>query len=218
LIRKIASTALSALALSACASAPTPPAKTTLPPAAVSSNEPAPAPAVTTSEAEAVAAEQPRPLPTVPDTLPEFSSEELQRIRYAQRFVHTAARKHGVDPQLVNGVIWVESRFQTRARGHLGPRGLMQLMPRTARALARELGRKSQPYSADFNIDAGTLYLAHMLKLFHGDTRLAVAAYNAGPATVLNAQGGGEPLSDGIENYVRKVLTAARVFEERGVH
>ena len=157
------------------------------------------------------------PKPPPPDTLPEFSAEERERIALVQRFVRTAARKHGVDPQLVNGVIWVESRFQPRARGNLGPRGLMQIMPRTARSLARELGRRYQPYSADFNIDAGTLYLAHMLEWFHGDASLALAAYNAGPATVRNAMEAGEALPERVQNYVHNVLVAARVFAERGV-
>ncbi len=167
---------------------------------------------------EPVQVEPAEPEPVVPETLPEFSTEEQKRIKSVQRFVHAAARKHGVDAQLINGVIWVESRFQSRAHGRLGPRGLMQLMPRTARVLARELGRRTQSYSADFNIDAGTLYLAHMLKAFRGDIRLALAAYNAGPTTVRDALDAGQPLADGVEGYVRKVLTAARVFEERGVH
>jgi soluble lytic murein transglycosylase-like protein len=172
--------------------------------------------APTVVEPEPVAEPTPPPLPPIPDTLPEFSKEELERIRHAQRYVHTAAKKHGVDVNLINGVIWVESRFQPRARGKLGPRGMMQLMPRTGRALARELNRKYLPHSIDFNLDAGTLYLAHMLAMFDGDVTLALCAYNAGPAPVKAAQQGGPPVPENIQRYAQRVLVAARVFGERG--
>lgn len=150
-----------------------------------------------------------------PETFPELSDEERQRIEATQRFVAKAAKKHGVDRQLINGVIWVESRFQARARGKHGPRGLMQIMPRTARSLARELGRKYEPYSADFNVDAGTLYIARMLALWDGDVSLALASYAAGPATVKRSLDTGEPLSPRIQTYVRRVLTAARMLDDR---
>jgi len=145
---------------------------------------------------------------------PTFSAEERQDIVNLQRFVRTAARKHSLDANLINAVIWVESRFTTRARGKRGPRGLMQLMPRTARTLAKELGRRYEPYSADFNIDAGALYLAKMIALFDGDVALGLAAYNAGPARVRGAREASEPISEQTQTYVRRVLAAQLAFSD----
>jgi soluble lytic murein transglycosylase-like protein len=164
---------------------------------------------------------QPAPLlePSMTDEgpLPALSSEERARAAGVQRFVRTAAKKHRVDAHLINAVIWVESRFTPRARGKLGPRGLMQVMPRTARAMARELGRRYEPFSADFNIDAGTLYLARMLEQFEGDVALALAGYAAGPGTVRAARTAGEALPERTQLYVRRVLRAAKTFAERGL-
>ncbi len=159
--------------------------------------------------------EAPPAPPAAPRELHAFSSEENARIRAVQHFVQRAARKQGVDPTLVNAVIWIESNFQPRAHGQLGPRGLMQLMPRTARYAARELHRKYRPYDADFNIQAGTFYLGRMLALFHGDVKLALAAYNAGPAPAIAARDSGAPLPGQIQDYVDSVLMAQRAFQQR---
>jgi soluble lytic murein transglycosylase-like protein len=145
---------------------------------------------------------------------PKFSDEERVRIANMQRFVRAAAKKHDLPASLINAVIWVESRFTTRARGHRGPRGLMQIMPKTGRHLARELGRRYEPYSADFNIDAGAYYLARMIEQFDGDVALGLSAYATGPARVRTAVDGGEPLSERAKHYARKVLVAQAAFEE----
>jgi hypothetical protein len=145
---------------------------------------------------------------------PMFTTEEIRRIRLVQEIVRDAAQTHGVPSDLVNGIIWVESRFQQRARGRRGPRGLMQLMPRTGREVARALGRRYQPYDPDFNIDAGTYYLARMVSRFDGNVRLALAAYNIGPGTVASIIRDGAPLPEGIRAYVDGVFSAARAFRD----
>jgi soluble lytic murein transglycosylase-like protein len=157
------------------------------------------------------------PTPAPPRELHEWSTEERARIGAAQHFVQRAARKQGVDPTLINAVIWIESNFQPRAHGRLGPRGLMQLMPRTARYAARQLHRVYRPYDADFNIQAGTFYLGRMLALFHGDVRLALASYNAGPAAGIAARDSGGPLPQQIQDYVDSVLVAQHAFARRGL-
>ncbi|HMI94274.1 MAG TPA: transglycosylase SLT domain-containing protein, partial [Polyangiales bacterium] len=89
-----------------------------------------------------------------------FSRSEAERIRDLQPIVHAAAIAHAIAPDLVNGIIWVESRFQVRARSSQSACGLMQLMPHTAREVARNMGRRYEPFDPEFNIHAGTYYFA----------------------------------------------------------
>jgi soluble lytic murein transglycosylase-like protein len=129
-----------------------------------------------------------------------------------QSIVRAAAREHGLPPDIVNGIIWVESRFDARARGRKGPRGLMQLMPRTGRELARQLGRDYEPFDPEFNIHAGSYYFARMVRRYDGNVRLALAAYNIGPAVVDRWLRDAEPLPGHSRAYVDGVITAARTF------
>jgi soluble lytic murein transglycosylase-like protein len=150
-----------------------------------------------------------------PPMLRPFSDGELHRIDRVQPIVHAAAREHGLPPDIVNGIIWVESRFVPTALGQKGPRGLMQIMPRTGRELARQLGRSYAPYDPDFNIHAGSLYFARMVHRFDGNLRLALAAYNIGPAVVDRWMRDAEPLPGHSNAYVDNVFTAARTFRDR---
>jgi soluble lytic murein transglycosylase-like protein len=92
-----------------------------------------------------------------------------------------ASTRHGVPFHLVKAVIAIESGFRPQALSRAGARGLMQLMPNTA----RDLG-VNDPHDPQQAIDAGTRYLAKLLKAFRDET-LALAAYNAGPARVARA-------------------------------
>ncbi|MDH5674007.1 MAG: lytic transglycosylase domain-containing protein [Myxococcales bacterium] len=144
-----------------------------------------------------------------------FTEAELVRIRRVQPIVRRAARENSIPADLLNGIIWVESKFKTRARNRRGPRGLMQLMPRTGRALARSLGRRYRPYDPSFNIHAGSHYFARMVRRFDGNLRLALAAYQIGPGTVRRWVENHEPLPERCEQYIANVFTAARAFRER---
>lgn len=150
-----------------------------------------------------------------PPLLREFTEDEVKRIRGVQRHVHAAAVEHQVPPDIVNGVIWVESKFEHRARGRKGPRGLMQLMPRTAREVASQLRLEYAPFDPEFNIHAGTFYLARMVERFDGNLALALAAYNIGPAYVDQWVRLGEPLPEVSRRYIDLVFIAARAFRER---
>jgi soluble lytic murein transglycosylase-like protein len=141
-----------------------------------------------------------------------FSRSESERIRDLQPIVHAAANAHAIAPDLVNGIIWVESRFQVRARSSQSACGLMQLMPRTAREVARNMGRRYEPFDPEFNIHAGTYYFARMLERFDGNMTLALAAYNIGPAVVDRWLRDAEPLPAGSRSYVANVFEAARAF------
>ena len=153
---------------------------------------------------EAAGAEDPAEVVEIPDLSPEL----IARIMKQQERVVSYATKHGVDPELVNAVIWVESKFDPRAKGPAGAMGLMQLMPRTAGSLAKRLGRRSRPYDPDFALDAGCLYIHRIMKRFDGDLRLSLAAYNRGVGKVKSWVEAGEPLPERTAAYVDRVLAA----------
>lgn len=147
-----------------------------------------------------------------------FSDNERARILAVQDIVEQAASEHGVDPTLINAMIWVESRFDPQAKSSAGARGLMQLMPSTAAYLAKRMGERSaRAYDPKFNVRAGSLYLAEMIKKF-GDEQQAVAAYHAGPGNVKRWVEAGETFPDYSQTYVAKVMEARARFEGVNVH
>jgi soluble lytic murein transglycosylase len=95
------------------------------------------------------------------------------------------AEQFALDEAWIYGLIRQESRFIVNARSQAGAGGLMQLMPSTARWVARKLGLKNWRWSRmtdiDTNINLGTYYLRHVLDALDGHTVLASAGYNAGP-------------------------------------
>ena len=95
------------------------------------------------------------------------------------------AEQFALDEAWIYGLIRQESRFIVNARSQAGARGLMQLMPSTARWVARRLGLKNWRWSrmtdVDTNINLGTYYMRHVLDALDGHTVLASAGYNAGP-------------------------------------
>jgi soluble lytic murein transglycosylase len=112
--------------------------------------------------------------------------------------VRDAAQRRGIDPYLVAAVVREESSYYPRATSPAGARGLMQLMPATARLMAPS-GDLEDP---GFNIELGTRFLAGLVREFN-DPRLALAAYNAGPNRVrqwLNTW-----RSDDIEAFVEQI-------------
>ena len=113
--------------------------------------------------------------------------------------VQKAAAKYNLPPQLINAVIRAESNFKVRAVSSAGARGLMQLMPATA----KELGVENS-FDIEQNIDGGAKYLRKMLDRFGGNVRKALAAYNAGPGTVIKYNGR-VPYPE-TRQYVNRVL------------
>jgi len=130
---------------------------------------------------------------------PELLAENETEGRYMEIIIE-AAERYGVDPALITAVIKAESEFNPRAVSHRGARGLMQLMPATARAL----GVKNS-FNPEHNIHGGTKYMKQLLDQFDGKVKLALAAYNAGSRKVRKYQG--VPPYKVTRSYIRKVFS-----------
>ena len=94
-------------------------------------------------------------------------------------YISEAARRHGISFSLIKAVIKAESNFDPHAVSSSGACGLMQIMPKTAKGLGI-----SNSFDPRQNIFGGARYLKNLLTQFDGSLRLALAAYNAGPARV----------------------------------
>ena len=112
--------------------------------------------------------------------------------------IDEAASRHQIDPELVRAIVQVESNFNPYAVSPKGARGLMQLIPATARRFG--VRNSFDPRS---NLDGGLRYLKHLLGMFDGDLRLSLAAYNAGEEAVSRSRG--IPPYRETQNYVRKI-------------
>ena len=130
--------------------------------------------------------------------------------------ISTVAATHHVDARLVHAVIEQESNYQARARSKKGAKGLMQLMPGTA----RQYGVRNS-YDPKANLEAGVRHLKDLMSRL--DLPLALAAYNAGEATIRRY--GGLPPFPETQSYVRNILrrvsaiagsTVARLFGRSG--
>lgn len=107
---------------------------------------------------------------------------------YFPKKIPAVARVRDVEWALIHALMRQESRFDQQARSHAGARGLMQLMPATAKQTARQLGVSHQlswlTSKPDHNILLGSRYLRQMLDRYDGSYPMAIAAYNAGPGRV----------------------------------
>jgi len=122
--------------------------------------------------------------------------------------IAAAARAHRVDERLITSIIATESNFDPRAVSPKNARGLMQLMPDTAKRLeVRDV------FDPEQNIHAGTRYLRELLDRYHDDLPLTLAAYNAGPERV--TQHGGVPPFRETRDYIARVT--ARLTKAEGV-
>jgi soluble lytic murein transglycosylase-like protein len=155
------------------------------------------------SEQTATVQSDPRMRQVGRSTLQRFRSENASG-HAVEKSIQQAAAKYNLSPDLIRSVIRAESNFQSDAVSSAGAKGLMQLMPQTA----KELG-VTNPFDIQQNIDGGSRYLRQMLDRFGGNLKLALAAYNAGPGAV--EQYNGEVPYAETRQYVKRVLQFAGV-------
>jgi hypothetical protein len=140
-----------------------------------------------------VAASSVEEVETIPEDIPVSGDCDLDWI------IFRAGEREGVDPRFIHAVIKQESRYKSDATSRVGARGLMQLMPATAKRFAcKDLKGEA------CNVEAGTKYLAWLLKRFDGDVKLALAGYNAGEGSVAKYQG--VPPYPETQSYVKKIV------------
>jgi len=129
----------------------------------------------------------------IPLDIPQSGDCELDKI------IFETGKRRGVDPRFIHAVIKQESKYDPDATSPAGAKGLMQLMPATAKRF-----KCNDLKDQACNVEAGTKYLAWLLKRFNGDVSLALAGYNAGEGAVDKYQG--IPPYQETENYVKKIV------------
>lgn len=132
------------------------------------------------------------------------SNKTLQKKYHA--LIVEAARKYELEPAFIHAVITAESNYQHKAISRAGAKGLMQLMPVTAKRFGVD-----DPYNAKQSINAGTKYLAKLLHEFK-NKKLALAAYNAGEGTIRRYNKKIPPYPE-TQQYVRKVMKFYRHYK-----
>jgi soluble lytic murein transglycosylase-like protein len=125
-----------------------------------------------------------------------------RRSKYDPYIEHYAT-KYAIDATLVRAVIQVESGFDPTRVSRKGARGLMQLMPATAKRFG-----VTKIHDPEQNIRGGVQYLAYLTRLFNGDLPRILAGYNAGENAVLRY--GGIPPYEETSTYVVKAMTVYR--------
>lgn len=123
--------------------------------------------------------------------------------------ITAAAKRNGVDPALLAGLVKQESNFDPNAGSPAGAQGLTQLMPATAASLG--VTNVHDPAQA---LEGGAKYLRQQLDRFGGDVARALAAYNAGPGAV--ERFGGVPPYAETQQYVRRVQANAAEYRAAG--
>jgi len=144
-----------------------------------------------------------------------------------ETLVKKAARDNRVSPAWVYGVMRRESAFDPVIKSHANARGLMQVLPATAKGVAKSLGirhKTSDLYIPEKNANIGAAYLSQMLKRFKGNYIKATASYNAGPHRIprwlpkqrISAPRWIESIPfDETRNYVRAVMSYTTIYDHK---
>jgi soluble lytic murein transglycosylase-like protein len=132
----------------------------------------------------------------VPSTAcPALADDEIDKLS------ESAGQKNSVAPELIAAIMRQESGFRPCAVSTAGAMGLMQLMPETVQTLGVD-----DPFAPEQNVEAGAKYLKQLLDRYHGDRRLALSAYNAGPGRL--DQANGVPDIPETQDYVERILSS----------
>ncbi|MDO4542938.1 MAG: lytic transglycosylase domain-containing protein [Clostridia bacterium] len=158
-----------------------------------------------------------------------IAAPAVMKMRYKLDYEETiaaCAEEFGLEPAMVCAVIHTESKFKSDAVSHAGAVGLMQIMPATGAEIADGLSFENFDESVlqdpKTNIRFGCYYLSRLIERFDGNIRVALAAYNAGPARAeewerqygLDEEGGIKyiPYPE-TDNYVGRVMRAYDVYD-----
>jgi len=150
----------------------------------------------------------------IPDT--------VERATHPLRYEETIRRvgeEQGVEPTLIAGVVYAESRFGHESESHQGAYGLMQILPSTAKFISERSGIRGDYRDPRTNLRMGAWYLSYLDERYSGDERLALAAYNSGEGRVdgwLSEEGfdvrSDIPFAE-TRQYVDDVLEARKDYE-----
>lgn len=164
------------------------------------------------------------------ETVKHHNDIELMFPLKYQDTIVTNASKNGIEPAWIYGVIRQESRFHPAARSGVGAQGLMQLMPATARQVAKHHDLKVSTSTKGLqnpttNITLGSAYLSTLLKRYKNHGVLATASYNAGPGNVNKWLPTDDEMAvdqwvelipfDETRGYVKNVLVNTAVYQNR---
>jgi hypothetical protein len=151
--------------------------------------------------------------------LPKIIGDTVYPLKYKGE-IKDHALAYKVNPNLIAGMIQVESGFNTYATSPVGARGLMQIMPATGAGLARELGDRSFSYNKLYNpgtsIKYGTYYIKGLLDKYHGNEVLATTGYNGGvsAADYLATYGTKSGLSAETSSYSGKIIRTKQIYQK----
>jgi hypothetical protein len=135
------------------------------------------------------------------DIFSHWGPEEINAI------IEAAAQRHGVDPHLIQAITLFESYYLPHAISTTGAMGLMALMPETAKSLG-----VGDPFNPSDNIEGGVRFVKTLSETFQKDTDLILAAYNAGPGSVIKH--GGVPPYRETTAYVNTVGRIYRFLKQ----
>lgn len=150
----------------------------------------------------------------------------LYPINYKNEII-VYSNEYNLQKELVASLINAESGFNTNAVSNRGAKGLMQLMPKTAKWIAEQLGieySEEKLFDAEYNISFGTFYLRYLTNKFE-DTTVILCAYNAGEGVVSNWLNDSEYSIDGktlkkipyqsTRAYVKKIFDGIKIYTKK---
>lgn len=132
------------------------------------------------------------------------------------RHIVEVSNEEKVDPLYVASLIAVESSFRKHVRSHVGATGLMQVMPNTAKYVAKKKSSRGiELTDPRTNIRLGITYLKQLEAQYKGDKNLALAAYNWGPGNIAKIKRNPNRIPRSVKNYASKILSKTSAWQER---
>lgn len=147
---------------------------------------------------------------------PHIWGSVLYPLKY-QDVITKYAKQYELEPAFVASIIYAESRYNPEAISRVGAKGLMQLMPATAKSISAQLGedKMGDLFDPETNIRYGTFYIAQKIKDYEGNKEAALAAYNGGPAVgsryVISREAG---IPKETQNFIKTINQAQIKYQE----